>query len=542
MSVHGVRVMSGIDEALEHRRFVRTVLVGGLGAVVLITIALGAFQRRIAVAEVLEAAEHRNVRFAHVLMGALALHAQVAQEAAPTDVVFAMRNAGGGEHDDADHPQHDDRPDYEGDVQWRAVAAHVGAALNAAMSGFAIYGRDGRVIVSSHADRAAAGADTDGGTTPVLEAVRTGRLHSVLASREAKPGASVAGETTSTVTTYVPAPSDSAFAGAIVAVQDDVTPWMDALDHSRRALMLGVLGALVGLYGVLVLGVRWGDGVVRRTAARRRHAEQRRQRLERELWQRQRLQAVGTLAAGVAHEFNNVLWAIQACSEMALREMRTDDPAREKVEEIAVAAHEGMDLVRQMVSVGRRDGGERQPVEVRAAVAEVVSRIAATLPAEVELRPRLTDCGAIVAAPGEIQQLAGNLLRNAVQALQGGAGVVEVVLAAGPRDEGPRESSETGAASRDGVGHWVRLTVRDSGCGMDAATVDHAFEPFFSTKQPGEGVGLGLAIVHAIVSELGGTIEIDSAPGRGTCFEVLLPGQHPHAMEGRGAVVLPLPV
>ncbi len=477
-----------VDEQ-EHRRFVRVVMGASLGAVLLITIALGAFSHRLATAELIEVAEHRNV---------LTARAMVERVAAELGAALAVHRRPAGDT-------------AEGDAAVRRLATAVAAyPLGASVAGVTIYDAAGDAVYSS----VPAGGAGDGRTEPVFEAARGGRVASVLVADGMAASGDAPADEGAVVVTYVPVEG----LRAVVGVHEDVTPWLRSSRRSQRALVLAVLAGLAGLYGVLAVAVRWADAVMSRTAARQRRSEEGRAVLERELRHRQRMQAVGTLAAGIAHDFNNILWAIQSCSDLILREVPADGPLREKAQEIADAARAGANLVRQMVSFSRRKGQWRQAIDVRAAVEEALERVMATRPPGVEVHQRLEDCGVLAAAPGELQQLAGNLVRNAVQAVQGGGGRVEVTLAA----------VDVGADARDVLatlapGRWVRLSVRDTGQGMDDATLDRIFDPFFSTKDVGEGVGLGLAIVHGIVSDLDGIVRVQSEPGQGSVFDLFLP-------------------
>jgi signal transduction histidine kinase len=484
-------------EEQQHRRFVRVVTVASLGVVLLVTVTLGIVARRLATAGLVDIAERRNVELARVMTHGLEAEMRSAIAASGRTDVSA-----------------DDR------ALVRLGEALATSPLAEMTAGFTIYDTTGRRIFSSTSH----GHDGDDLDDAVRDA-RRGRVTSVLVPGEAlMPGHKMA-----LVVTHVPVRlGANGGLGAVIAVHEDVTPWLESSRQFQRILVLGVLFGLAGLYGVLIVAVRWADAVIGRTAEGRRRAVERRAELECEVRQRQRVQTVGTLAAGIAHDFNNVLWVIQSCSDLMLRDVPSDSSLREKVEEIAGAARTGADLVRQIVSFSRRDTQWREAIDVRAAVEEVLARATPTRPPGVEIHRCLEDCGTLAAAPGEIQQLAGNLVRNALQAVEDG-GRVEVTLA-------PLDVAAAGEGSPAlGPGRWVHLRVADTGHGMDAATIDRIFDPFFSTKDVGEGVGLGLAIVHAIVAGLEGRIRVQSKPDHGSVFDVYLPCRLPAASrDGHG--------
>jgi len=257
-------------------------------------------------------------------------------------------------------------------------------------------------------------------------------------------------------------------------------------------------------------------------------------RLEAQLAQAVKLEAIGRLAGGVAHDFNNLLTAISGYGEVALAQLAPDSPVRADLEEILRAGDRAAALTRQLLAFSRRQALNRQAIDVNDVVLETTAMLGRVLGADVRL---LTELAAavppVLADPSQIQQLVMNLALNARDALPGGGEVAVrtrvVVL------------DEEDARRRVGVraGRFVALEVHDDGVGMDAATRARVFEPFFTTKPPGKGTGLGLAIVYGIVQQSNGHIAVDSAPGQGARFEVLLPAHDGARDEAAPAAALP---
>ena len=240
-----------------------------------------------------------------------------------------------------------------------------------------------------------------------------------------------------------------------------------------------------------------------------RQAQEARAALEAQLREAQKMEALGTLAGGIAHDFNNILAAILGNAELA-REELGDHPAQTSIEEVRKAAGRGRELVRQVLAFARRQPTERRPIELAPVAKEAARLMAAALPPGVKLELRCAaDAPVVLADPTQIQQVLLNLCANAWQAMRsaGRRGTISVSL-------GARETP---------AGRFAELAVRDEGPGMDEATRARIFEPFFTTKPAGEGTGLGLSVVHGIVQAHGGAIEVETAPGAGATFRILLP-------------------
>ncbi|MEQ2006920.1 MAG: response regulator [Limisphaerales bacterium] len=249
-----------------------------------------------------------------------------------------------------------------------------------------------------------------------------------------------------------------------------------------------------------------------------KHEVSERKKTESHLLQAQKMEAIGQLAGGIAHDFNNIIGAILGNVDLA-RMIPVGDPGREEcLDAIHGASRRAADLVKQILAFSRRQEVKRQPMELRVIVREVLKLLRATIPAAVVFEADLAATPTVLADPSEIHQVAMNLCTNAWHALKGGAGVIRVTLA---EIEVDAELARLHPDLRPGA--YVRLTVQDTGCGMDAATLARIFDPFFTTKPAGEGTGLGLAVVHGIVKNHDGGIVVESQPGVGTTFQLYFP-------------------
>jgi PAS domain S-box-containing protein len=275
----------------------------------------------------------------------------------------------------------------------------------------------------------------------------------------------------------------------------------------------------------------------------RHQAEEDLRRLERQLRQAQRLEAMGTLAGGIAHDFNNILGAILGYGEMALRDAPKGSRLQRDLDSIMTAGERGRALVEQILAFSRNSGNERIAVHVERVVREALDHVAATLPRGIDLVPVLrTGRAGIRGDPTQVHQVVMNLVTNAWQAMPGG-GRLSVLLDPVRLEE--RCVATTGTIA---AGDYVVLEVADSGTGMSAQIVERIFDPFFTTKEVGMGTGLGLSLVHGIVGELGGSINVASEPGAGSRFTVYLPrgedveevavDEEPDAPQGNGERVL----
>ncbi len=239
--------------------------------------------------------------------------------------------------------------------------------------------------------------------------------------------------------------------------------------------------------------------------------------LEAQLRQAQKMEAIGTLAGGIAHDFNNILGAILGFTDMALLHCDPGSPLHENLLHIRKGGKRAADLVQQILTFSRMTTAEKEPVPVVPLVRESLKLLRASLPATIEIEQELDAAGMnVLANPVKIQQVVMNLCTNAFHAMREQGGLLTVHLGTVPAAECRRMLTSV-------RGDCVRLTVSDTGTGIDADTMERIFDPFFTTKGPGEGTGLGLSVVHGIVRDLGGTITVSSEPGEGTTFTVILP-------------------
>jgi PAS domain S-box-containing protein len=251
----------------------------------------------------------------------------------------------------------------------------------------------------------------------------------------------------------------------------------------------------------------------------RRRAEAAKARLEEQLLQSQKMEALGTLASGIAHDFNNILTAIVGNMKLARADLPADHPIQQNLGDAYNAGIRASELVRRILTFGRRQEPDRIVLKPAPVVEEAVELLRATLPAKIEIRtsalPGLPD---VAADATQIHQVIMNLGTNAAHALNENGGLIDIRL---ERANVDAALATTVADLREGP--YVRLSVSDNGCGMDHAVVRRIFEPFFTTKGPGEGTGLGLSVVHGIMQSHDGAMTVYSEPGRGTTFNLFFP-------------------
>ena len=250
-----------------------------------------------------------------------------------------------------------------------------------------------------------------------------------------------------------------------------------------------------------------------------------RTRLQAQMLQSQKMEAIGQLASGVAHDFNNVLTVINGCAELLQEQIPAEHPARDLLEEIREAGKRASNLTRQLLSFSRQQVVAPRLLDLNDVIGESEKMIRRLIGADIALTTELASpMWPVDADPGQIEQVLLNLAVNARDAMPEGGALVM------------RSRCETLTANDDKVppGEFVVLEMIDNGSGMDAETLAHLFEPFFTTKGPGKGTGLGLATVATIVRDAMGQVTVDSVPGTGTTFRVYLP-------RAAGTVVPPTP-
>jgi signal transduction histidine kinase/ActR/RegA family two-component response regulator len=241
--------------------------------------------------------------------------------------------------------------------------------------------------------------------------------------------------------------------------------------------------------------------------------------LEGKLQQAQKMEAIGILAGGIAHDFNNILGVMIGYTELIASEWATTHPLQAHLQEILTAGKRAKALVQQILTFSRRNDQKRQPLHLHQLVNETLKLLRASLPSTITFETHISlQNGAILADPTQMHQVLMNLCTNAEHAMRQAGGTLEVALEA--MDVNERLAAQYASLK---PGPHVCLTVRDTGHGMTPDVCARIFDPFFTTKKEGDGTGMGLALVHGIVTSHGGAITVTSAPGQGSLFTVYLP-------------------
>ena len=273
-----------------------------------------------------------------------------------------------------------------------------------------------------------------------------------------------------------------------------------------------------------------------RNVAERRRIEEEKLHLQTQLAQAQKMDSIGRLAGGVAHDFNNMLGVILGQAELALDELDLSSPLYDGLQEIRKAAARSGELTRQLLAFARKQTIAPKPLDLNATVEGMLQMLRRLIGENVELAWLPCPVPARVKMdPSQIDQILANLCVNARDAV-GDKGHVAI-------ETGLAEFDDKHCAAHAGFlpGRFVRLAVRDDGCGMDAETRARLFEPFYTTKEVGQGTGLGLATVYGIVTQNDGFIRVDSEPGRGSTFQIYLPQLQDESVETAPAAPPPLP-
>ncbi|MCG8617869.1 MAG: response regulator [Desulfobacterales bacterium] len=252
------------------------------------------------------------------------------------------------------------------------------------------------------------------------------------------------------------------------------------------------------------------DAVARQTAEKQRldGMDEKRRELQEGVRQAQKMEALGSLAGGIAHDFNNILFPIQAFAELLMG--HSDPEVTEQATEIKQAAQRAGKLVAQILSFSRQSrDSEKEPVAMKIIVKEVLKLIRASLPADIRIRSSIkAECGMVMADPTSIHQVVMNLCTNAKHAMEEAGGTLTVRLSDITNAEGCS---------------CLELVVADTGCGIPEELHNDVFKPYFTTKPPGKGTGMGLSTVKEIVTDIGGTLEMESRSGEGTSFRMVFP-------------------
>jgi PAS domain S-box-containing protein len=244
-----------------------------------------------------------------------------------------------------------------------------------------------------------------------------------------------------------------------------------------------------------------------------------RKRLETELRQAQTMHAIGTLAGGIAHEFNNILMVILGYTSLVLNDVPQGSTTWSNAQQVLIAGERARDLVKQILAFSRQVKVKHMPTKLHLLVQEALGLIQRTLPATIVLQQDLErDVGTVRTSITEVHQIILNLCANAVHAMREAGGTLDIRLDT-VEVQGPPMSQHPVLRS----GSYAWLSIRDTGHGMPPDVIEHIFEPFFTTKGVGEGTGMGLAVVHGIVTHHGGAVTVHSTPGQGTTFDIYLP-------------------
>nr|WP_321399278.1 ATP-binding protein [uncultured Desulfobacter sp.] len=254
-------------------------------------------------------------------------------------------------------------------------------------------------------------------------------------------------------------------------------------------------------------------------AEKQKKTQKEKELLEDRIRHYQKMEAIGTLAGGIAHDFNNILFPIQGYAEMLLDDFHPNDPKYEMAQEIFQAASRAKALIEQILTFSRQGATKNQIVPLQSILKEALKLLRSTIPKNIVIRNNImAECKPVYADPTNLHQVIMNLCTNAFHAVQEKEGAIDVVL----------EEISVTADGQYGIaglpsGDYIRLTVSDTGCGMDKNTLEQIFDPYFTTKKEGKGTGLGLSISYGIIKNLNGDIKVYSEPDKGTTFHVYIP-------------------
>ena len=251
-------------------------------------------------------------------------------------------------------------------------------------------------------------------------------------------------------------------------------------------------------------------GIVRDVSARRQ--------LEAKLQQALKMESIGNLAGGIAHDFNNILSSVIGFTELSLDEVEKGTHIEDNLQEVYTAGKRAKDLVRQILAFARQSEEELKPIQVDTIAKEVLKFIRSSIPTTIEIKQNIESDSLIMGNATQVHQILMNLFTNAAHAMEDEGGILEFSLKDVVMDRG---------ANREKLdlkpGNYIEIKVSDTGAGIAPEIIGSIFDPYFTTKGPGEGTGMGLAMVHGIVESYGGKISVDSKPGQGTLFTIYLP-------------------
>ncbi len=295
------------------------------------------------------------------------------------------------------------------------------------------------------------------------------------------------------------------FLSVAEVTEADIFSWWQEVFEVQAVTQLGLTGSIAVL-GFLLM----------RQLQRRERMETARRELQEQLYQSQKMQALGTLAGGIAHDLNNTLVPVLAIPRILMKDAPEGTPFRRNLDLIYQAGVRARDLVTQILAFGRRSAAEPRPTLLEQPLADALAILRPGIPATISIETETEAAPAVLGDPTQLRQVIVNLVTNAAQAIGADLGRITIRIAPG---RGGREA---------------RLIVEDTGCGMSKETLHRIYEPFFTTKEVGSGTGLGLAVVYSIVTGNGGTIVAESEVGKGTRFTLTFPAM---STERRGHLV-----
>ncbi len=243
-----------------------------------------------------------------------------------------------------------------------------------------------------------------------------------------------------------------------------------------------------------------------------------RKKIEENLLNARKMDSIGNLAGGIAHDFNNILASVLGYTELALQKAEKGSDIEDDLNEIFTAGKRAKELVRQILTFARKSDEKMSPVHVRKILDEVLNLLRSSIPANIEIKNEIKSDSYVIANLTQLHQIIMNLCTNAAHAMEDDGGILSVNL----RDYKISTRSESNKLDLK-PGNYIELSVSDTGTGIPADIIESIFEPYFTTKKPEEGTGMGLAVVQGIIEKIGGKIKVESVQGNGTTFRVYLP-------------------
>lgn len=298
----------------------------------------------------------------------------------------------------------------------------------------------------------------------------------------------------------------------------DYLPWAALVFGLSFTFLIAALVRINQLAKSQAIALQQSNAILKSEINDRINAEETKQKLEIALLQGQKLQAMGTLAGGIAHDFNNLLYAIIGYTEITREDEQKDTQIYKNLGKILEACQRGQDLIARILAFSRRQQHHFDPLDLRKTIEAALSLLRPTIPASVTIDFEPVEA-TVYANQTQLHQVLVNIINNAVDAMDG-EGEIHITLShVLPDDPLLKQFPDTIRQN------YCKISIVDTGHGMDQSTMERIFEPFYTTKAVGKGTGLGLSIVHSIIKEHQGEITVQSQLGRGTTFTILLPEQ-----------------